>query len=161
MRAARAPRSVLALFVLALPSCGASSRTVPAPNGGAAVPIGLAPATFAEQVAAGERLFAENCAGCHGDSGQGKRDAPALVGLARGALPREPPVERKLRRLPFETVGDVADFVMRTMPPNAPGRLSDEQYFSVLAYDLKQNGVDLGEKKLDGVLARSLEIPRE
>jgi len=66
-----------------------------------------------------------------------------------------------LRRIPFDTVGDVAEFVMRTMPLNAPGRLSDEQYYSVLAFDLEENGIDLGAKKLDGALADSLEIPRK
>jgi cytochrome c len=161
MQKAGARRSILAFFILAAPSCGASSTAGTTSNERTTAPIGLAPATFAEQVVAGERLFADTCAACHGDSGQGKGDAPALVGLARGALPREPPVERKLRRLPFDTLGDVAEFVMRTMPLNAPGRLSDEQYYSVLAFDLEENGIDLGAKKLDGALAASLEIPRK
>lgn len=46
------------------------------------------------------------------------------------------------------------------MPPNQSGSLSDEEYFSVLAFDLKANGIDLADKKLDGELAKTLVIPR-
>ena len=47
------------------------------------------------------------------------------------------------------------------MPPNAPGSLSTEDYFAVLAFDLKANGIDLGDKKLDAELAKTLEVPRK
>jgi hypothetical protein len=50
--------------------------------------------------------------------------------------------------------------VTKNMPPNAPGTLSSEDYFNVLAFDLKANGIDLGAKKLDGALAARLVIPR-
>ena len=61
----------------------------------------------------------------------------------------------------FETVADVADFVVHNMPPKAPGSLSADEYFAILAFDLKANGIDLGDKKLDGALAATLEIPRK
>jgi len=35
------------------------------------------------------------------------------------------------------------------VPPSAPGKLSDQEYWAILAFDLKANGVDLGGKKLD------------
>ncbi len=55
---------------------------------------------------------------------------------------------------------DIAAFVVKSMPGDSPGSLSEDQYWSVLAFDLKANGIDLGDKKLDGALAVTLTIPR-
>ena len=57
------------------------------------------------------------------------------------------------------TVADVADFVVQNMPGDAPGSLSADDYFAVLAFDLKANGIEL-DQKLDAALAASLTIPR-
>jgi mono/diheme cytochrome c family protein len=115
------------------------------------------PATFAEQVARGGELYGAHCSSCHGKSGEGTADAPAVVGPT--ALPLEPPSGAKFRKSKFVTVADVANFVVQNMPANAPGSLSEEEYFSVLAFDLKANGIEL-DKKLDAALAASLTIPR-
>ncbi len=118
-----------------------------------------APATFADQVAAGQKLYADNCASCHGAAGEGKQ-APKVVGLKAGALPLDPPAGAKYRKSQFKTVADVADFVVKTMPPGHAGGLSQEEYLDILAFDLQANGIDLGDKKLDGALAATLTIPR-
>ncbi len=118
------------------------------------------PQTFAEQVTLGQKLFGEKCASCHGDSGEGKT-APKVVGLDQGALPLAPPPGAKYRKTEFKTVADVATFVVKSMPPKAPGSLTEEEYYAILAFDLKANGIDLGDKKLDGALAQTLEIPRK
>jgi hypothetical protein len=39
--------------------------------------------------------------------------------------------------------------------------LIEAEYESILAFDLKANGIDLGTKQLDAALAPTLEIPRE
>jgi mono/diheme cytochrome c family protein len=117
------------------------------------------PATFAEQVSLGQTLFGEHCAHCHGSSGQGG-DGPRLVGLDQGALPLDPPPSAKFRKTQFKTVADVASFVVANMPPDKPGSLSGEQYYSVLAFDLSANGITL-DAKLDAALAATLEIPRK
>ena len=119
------------------------------------------PQTFAEQVSQGQTLYAANCAKCHGDSGQGGKDAPPVVGLSSGALPLDPPPTAKHRKTQFKTVADIAEFAVKNMPPKAPGSLTQEQYWSILAFDLKANGIDLGDKKLDPALAATLEIPRK
>jgi cytochrome c len=85
----------------------------------AAVPM-RAPATFAEQTAHGQAVYAQHCAKCHGDNGEGD-EGPRVVGLAQGALPLDPPPDRKVRRTRFVTVGDVADFVVANMPPKKAG----------------------------------------
>ncbi len=146
---------------LTLAACGASTAPPPATGGAAGGPAtGAPPATFAEQVAAGQALYGQNCASCHGASGEGKK-APAVVGLSTGALPLDPPAGAKYRKGQFKTVADVADFVVKSMPPTAPGSLSEEQYWDILAFDLKANGIDLGGRRLDAALAKTLEIPRK
>jgi cytochrome c len=127
-------------------ACGGNEQppaSPSAPGGGAA-----APATFAEQVTAGQKLYADNCASCHGNSGEGT-NAPRVVGLDKGALPLDPPPDRKFRKTQFKTAADVAGFVVKSMPPNKPGSLSESEYYSILAFDLHANGVDL-PNKIDG-----------
>jgi cytochrome c len=127
---------------------------------------GLAPAvespqplTFEGQASRGKELFAANCAGCHGASGEGTLKAPRLVGLAQGALPLEPrPGARRKRE--FKTVLDVAEFASKYMPVNAPGSLPTQDYWDILAFDLKANGIDLGGQRLDETTASNLVIPR-
>jgi cytochrome c len=131
-------------------ACGGS---VPPPASPA-----VAPATFSEQVALGQELYGSQCAGCHGSSGEGGR-APRLVGFAEGALPLDPPAGRQVRNTQFKTVADVAAFVTQHMPPGKAGSLSGEQYWAILAFDLKANGIEL-EQKLDPAVAGTLEIPR-
>jgi cytochrome c len=105
----------------------------------------------------GQSLYVEHCASCHGAGGEGGGKAPPVVG--KGALPLDPRPGSK-RPGQFKTVADVATFVKGNMPPNAAGSLTDDQYFAILAFDLKANGIDLGGKILDPALAQTLVIPR-
>jgi len=160
---------IFAVLPIALvTACGGSAPPVETPAASdpsmapaSSVESAPAPANFAEQVALGQKLFGAKCAGCHGNSGEGSKDAPAVVGLDKGALPLAPAPTAKYRKTEFKTVADIAEFVVKTMPPKAPGSLSAEEYFSILAFDLKANGIDLGDKKLDGELAKTLEVPRK
>ena len=121
----------LVAAVATVSACGSSSAPM------------KAPATWNEQVAAGQTLYGANCAKCHGDSGQGTEDAPRVVGLKEGALPLDPPATRKVRKTRFVTVGDVADFAVHNMPPKKAGSLGTEEYLAILAFDLHANGLDL------------------
>lgn len=116
------------------------------------------PSTFAEQVKWGQTLYADKCASCHGDSGQGG-SAPRVVGLTEGALPLEPPAGATVRKERFVTVADVGTFVAERMPPGRGGSLTSEEAFAILAFDLHANGIDL-ETKLDAAGAKALTIPR-
>jgi cytochrome c len=124
-----------------------------------AVEASFTAATFAEQVAHGQTLYAEHCTRCHGDQGQGD-EGPRVVGLAEGALPLDPPADRKHRKTRFVTVADVATFVVQTMPPKKAGTLSTDEYLAILAFDLKANGIDLGRDTLTLARAGELVIPR-
>jgi cytochrome c len=138
-------------------SCASSNEAAPATTASPAT-AAAPPATFAEQVAAGQTLYGANCAGCHGDAGQGGK-GPRVVGLAQGALPLDPPADRKFRKTRFVTVGDVADFVVANMPPGKGGSLPADQYWDILAFDLHANGVDLPQP-LTAEAAKTLTIPR-
>ena len=138
----------------ATPSSDAPSSAAPS-----AAPAGGSDA-FAQQAKAGQELYGAHCASCHGPHGNDGK-APPVVGLKQGALPLAPPPKAKYRKAEFKTVADVAAFVVKTMPPKAPGSLTSEEYYAILAFDLKANGIELGDKKLDAALASTLEIPRK
>ena len=146
-----------------LGSCASSSSPEAAPppatpaTQGAAAP-GVPPSSFADQVAQGQTLYANNCASCHGDSGQGVK-APKVVGIKEGALPLDPPADRKYRKNRFVTVADVAQFVVANMPPGKAGSLTNDQYWAILAFDLHANGIDL-PSPLTPEAAQTLTIPR-
>jgi cytochrome c len=84
-----------------------------------------------EQKVAGATLFEKHCAKCHGALGQGKDDVPRVVG------------EEALAR--FTNAQEVFDFISKEMPKDAPGSLKEGEYWAILAFDLKANGIDLDE----------------
>jgi cytochrome c len=108
-------------------------------------------------VTRGTEVYTERCSTCHGKGGEGTPNGPAVVGAT--ALSLDPPAGAKVRKSQFVTVADVAEFVVKNMPGDAPGSLGEDDYFAVLAFDLHANGIDL-DQKLDSALAASLTIPR-
>lgn len=108
-----------------------------------------------DQAAEGAKLYAKHCAKCHGDAGQGKK-GPPLVG--KDALPLDPPATAKLRKTQFHTAQDVAAFVAANMPPKKGGSLTTDQYYAILAFDLKANGVDVTGKKIDPTTAAQIKL---
>ena len=154
MSLSRSLHVTLVSMVFAVGACATTSST---PSSTAA-PSAAAPASFADQVAAGQTLYAQNCASCHGDAGQGGK-APRLVGLKDGALPLDPPADRKYRKGQFVTVADVANFAVANMPPNKAGTLTPDQYWAIVAFDVHANGIDL-PTPLTPESASTLTIPR-
>jgi cytochrome c len=151
VRALSHVRSIaLVLGSAGLVACGAAASAPPPATGPAEI-------TFADQVERGGTLYGAQCASCHGAGGEGA-GAPRVVGLAEGALPLAPR-EGSARTSTFTTVGDVASFAVRTMPPSAPGSLAEADYWAILAFDLHANGIDLDEP-LTPELAQTLTIPR-
>ena len=134
-------------------SGGAATPAGGGGGGGAGAGAGGA-TTFAEQVTAGQKLYGEKCASCHGASGEGVK-APRVVGIDKGALPLDPPATAKYRKNQFKTAADVADFVVKNMPPDGDSSLKEEDYWAILAFDLHANGVDLPHK-LDGSNAKEV-----
>jgi mono/diheme cytochrome c family protein len=157
----KASSSTACVFAAVLLGC--ASKAAPAepaatsPSEGAEA-TAASPATFDEQVAFGSQEYGEHCAGCHGASGEGSKGAPPVVGIAQGALPlaARPGSQRTAQ---FTTVADIATFVVAAMPPKAPGSLTADEYWSILAFDLSANGIKL-DQKLTPELAQTLTIPR-
>lgn len=95
------------------------------------VPVGPAPsgtrlehwAAFTSDTAAGGRVFAAACAKCHGPDGQGTAGAPPVWG------PASYNVGAGMAR-----VRSAAEFILRNMPFDQPGTLTDQQAFDVAAY---------------------------
>ncbi len=103
------------------------------PADGAGLPPGSGTA------AAGAKVFAENCAACHGDKGQGNPakgvGGDRLLG-GRGTLASDTPIKTVESYWPYATT--LFDYVKRTMPLNAPGSLNDNDVYAVVAYILSE-----------------------
>ncbi len=92
----------------------------------------------------GRLLYAEQCARCHGGNLAGGEGAPALLGPAFAKRWSAQPAEALLERN------------RTTMPPEAPGRLTQRQAADITAHMLRVNGVlpgprDLGDSTASAV----------
>ena len=93
----------------------------------------------------GKEIFAENCAACHGDKGQGGiKDR--LVG-GQGTLTSDHPIRTVGSFWPYATT--LFDYIHRAMPYQAPGSLSVDDYYALTAYVLSLNGILAPDGKLD------------
>ena len=99
----------------------------------------------------GKSVFADNCAACHGDNGQGGiKDR--LVG-GQGTLASNMPVKTVGSFWPYATT--LFDYIHRAMPYQEPGSLSIDDTYAVAAYILNLNGIIPAEGRLDkGNLAK-------
>ncbi|MCW5718677.1 MAG: cytochrome c [Bauldia sp.] len=103
-----------------------------------------------EQADAGESVFNTRCSACHGENLEGTPGGPALV--------------RANFMFAFgdRTVGDLFAFMKASMPPEAPGTLTDQQFVNIAAHLLRGNGYPAGMTALpntpDGL--SQIRIPR-
>ncbi len=88
---------------------------------------------------AGAKVFAENCAVCHGDKLQGNPakgiGGDRLVG-GRGTLATATTIKTVESYWPYSTT--LFDYVKRAMPFSSPGSLSDNDVYAVVAYILSE-----------------------
>ena len=88
---------------------------------------------------AGAKLYAENCAACHGDKLEGNPakgiGGDKLIG-GRSSLATKSPVKTVESYWPYATT--LFDYVKRSMPFSAPGTLKDEEVYAVVAYILSE-----------------------
>jgi S-disulfanyl-L-cysteine oxidoreductase SoxD len=87
----------------------------------------------------GAKVYAENCAACHGDHLEGNPakgiGGDKLIG-GRGSLASKTPVKTVESYWPYATT--LFDYVKRAMPFTSPGSLSDDDAYSVVAYILSE-----------------------
>jgi cytochrome c len=87
--------------------------------------------------AEGAKIYAANCAACHGKTGkEGPNDV--LVG-GQGTLNTAKPVKTIGSYWPYATT--VWDYINRAMPYDKPGSLSAGEVYAVTAYLLSLNGI--------------------
>lgn len=98
----------------------------------------------------GGAIYARACAACHGAKGEGGVAEALVASEPKGMAPFGPQYEQwrgERPDVPF-TVGNywpyattLFDYVRRAMPPTAPGTLSSDDVYAVVAWILAQNGV--------------------
>jgi cytochrome c len=92
--------------------------------------------------AAGAKVYAESCAVCHGDKLQGNPakgiGGDKLLG-GRGSLATASPVKTVESYWPYATT--LFDYVKRAMPFTAPGSLTNDEVYSVVAYILSEGKI--------------------
>jgi len=94
------------------------------------------PGPFTDQQANdGKTKFNNQCATCHRPNLEGGQ-GPALTGDA---------FKQKWAGKP---VAELRDYIHKTMPPTAPGSLTDDQLDPITAYILSKNGVEPGDAPL-------------
>ena len=89
-------------------------------------------------VAEGEPLFADNCAVCHGDFGEGAGRWPVLAG-GQDTLLKDRPVKTIGSYWPY--LSTVFDYVRRAMPFGNARSLSNDDVYALTAYLLYLNDV--------------------
>jgi cytochrome c len=113
-------------------------------------------------VAEGQVVFAEKCAACHGDKGEGRQVEGAVGGFDRlvggaGTLATSKPVQTVGSFWPHATT--LFDYVRRAMPFNAPQSLTDDEVYAVSAYVLHLNGIVPADAVLDQNTLSAVKMP--
>ena len=109
------------------------------------------------------RIYAAQCASCHGRSGEGKPPLyPRLIGrdsIAEGfPFGKDPRFVKTIGNYwPYATT--VFDYVRRAMPHDAPGSLTNDQVYAVTAYLLSANRVIPAEATLDSATLAAVTMP--
>lgn len=97
-----------------------------------------------DQALRGKSAYAQHCSSCHQADLSGLAQIPALKGDAFLAM--------------WGKLGDLVDRTHATMPPTAPGTLSQDTYLDIVAYLLQMNGLPAGTVELSGT-SPSLQEP--
>jgi cytochrome c len=97
---------------------------------------GLPPGNGA--VKAGEALFTQRCAGCHGEFGEGVGRWPVLAGAA-GMLTGDRPVKTIGSYWPYAST--IVDYVRRAQPFGNAQSLSNDELYAIVAYVLFLNDI--------------------
>ncbi len=122
-------------------------------------PDGLGLPEGSGTVATGEEVFAERCAFCHGDFGEGVDRWPVLAG-GRDSLTDERPVKTIGSFWPY--LSTVFDYVNRAMPFGESGSLTADEVYAITAYLLYVNDlVDDEEFELSKANFQSIRLPNE
>lgn len=133
------------------PSPEELARMSSIPPDGRGLPPGQG--TYAE----GEKIYAEACAGCHGDQLQGIATAGDKLIGGRGTLASEAPVKTVESYWPYATT--LFDYVKRAMPLSAPGSLKNDEIYAVTAFILGEAKIIDKSAVMDAKTLPEVEMP--
>lgn len=129
-----------------------------------------------DQAGQGEQVFAQRCKPCHGDVGQGLAKwrltwAPEDQNCTQSKchalnhppdgfyMPVDaPPIIGKNTLSRFPTALELDEYISKKMPFDKPGELSDQQYWAVAAFLLRENGVLPKGVRIDSINAGTLPL---
>lgn len=95
----------------------------------------------------GAQTYAQNCAVCHGESMAGGQFAPAIKGAPF------------LGKWSGASIGELDEYIRRSMPPGSAGSLADDQYRALLAHILAENDYEEPGVALSGDETQLAAIP--
>jgi mono/diheme cytochrome c family protein len=162
---------VMALAAMALLGCAS------VPRGATAEELARAH----DQTAQGATVYANECASCHGQRGEGLASAPAILGP--GALPEYPrdtsgvgdptitdpqliQIQAQTRpagapwRDPLRNADDLRRFTGTHVPKSRADKISESDYWAVVGFVLAAQGVTLPAGGLNASNAASIPIPK-
>ena len=106
-------------------------------------------------VSHGHEVYDQQCAACHGASGEGGVGDRLVGGQGTLATPK-----------PIRTVGSfwpyaptLFDYIRRAMPQNAPQSLGNDEVYAVTAYILNLNGLLPADAMLDARALSAIKMP--
>ena len=108
--------------------------------------------------AEGEEIYAERCAACHGDFGEGVDRWPILAG-GLGSLATDDPVKTVGSYWPYAST--VYDYVYRAMPFGEAQSLTHDETYQVVAYILNMSDVIDDEFVLSNETIGSVKMPNQ
>jgi S-disulfanyl-L-cysteine oxidoreductase SoxD len=106
-------------------------------------------------VSHGREIFAQQCAACHGTTGEGGV-GDRLVG-GQGTLATSNPVRTVGSYWPYAPT--LFDYIRRAMPQNAPESLSNDDVYAVSAYILSLNGLLPADATIDARTMAAIKMP--
>jgi S-disulfanyl-L-cysteine oxidoreductase SoxD len=104
--------------------------------------------------AQGAVVFAQKCAACHGDKGEGKTNARLVGGQITGDLPA---VKTVGSYWPYATT--LFDFTRRAMPWTEPKSLTNDEVYAVTAHILRLNGIIGDNDVMDAKTLPQVKMP--
>lgn len=158
MRIIQVASAAAALVVASFTAIG-GSKIIGPDSAEASKPLGIGTVATPEQIAgwdidvrpdghglppgkgtatAGEAVFLEQCAACHGDFGEGRDKWPVLAG-GHGSLKADRP-EKTIGSY-WESASTIFDYIRRAMPFGNAQSLSNDDLYALTAFLLNMNDV--------------------
>ena len=116
----------------------------------------------------GASVYAAKCAACHGTAGEGQASPPPGSPAAPKLVGRDPREGFGFGQDPklVKTVGNywpfattVFDYVRRTMPPAAPGSLTNDEVYALVAFLLARNEIIDVSTVIDSASLAAVRMP--